>query len=206
VTQPSHHDQLCAFAEYQLGTLSTRDICASTVHLILATAFFTGAAIGLAKALKAPKKTYLASLRTLLQDRFGLSADNAVGLIESNARLYKRYVLIEQIYSAGLQAAQHWTSQSDAPKTALTDLLQRYRDLSMSGLNVEGVKQPKPAPAPVESITNADIQPAPTPPPPRWGRRLAWLLFFSLLGLLVAGLLFPEAIPTSIKGQLLGAF
>lgn len=190
------------FAEQQLGELSTRDICASTVHLILAASFFTGAAIGLAKPLKANKKTYLASLHDFLQRRFGLSADNAQGMVESNARLYKRYVLIEKIYNAGVKAAVDWHKGSTSADGALKELLTQYRDLNMSGLNIEGSKEQKVAPAEVEAI--AQVKPATVvaASSPRWGRRLFWLCLLALLTTITYFGVFPDRIPEQLLIQM----
>lgn len=203
MTQPSHHDQLAQFAEQQLNELSTRDICDSTVHLILAASFFTGAAIGLATPLKANKKTYLASLHDFLQNRFGLSAGNAQGMVESNARLYKRYVLIEKIYNAGVKAAVEWHKDSSRNDASLKNLLTQYRDLSMSGLNIEGTKQQKVAPAEVEAIARVESAPeVVTAGSPRWGRRLLWFCLLGLFAAVTYFVVFPETIPEKISEQI----
>lgn len=183
----------------QLAELSTRDICASTVHLILVTSFFTGAAIGLAKPLKADKKKYLASLRDFLESRFGFSARNAEGMVESNARLYKRYRLIEKIYNAGAKAALDWHRDPASGDPTLKALLTQYQTLSMSDLNIDGIKEPtKPAPVEAEAIAPVEVVPEVVSPSPRWGRRLMWLLIMVLLGLVGYGILFPEHIPRPV--------
>jgi hypothetical protein len=179
-TQTRHHEQLSRLADEQLAALSTHDICASTVHLILAVAFFTGAAIGLAKQLRQPKNIYLASLRSLLQTRFGLEAHNASGMIESNARLYKRYVLIEKIYNAGLQAALAGRQPRD--HHALKSLLTEYADLSMSGLNIEGTKEPSSVPSEVAALEEiAPIISKLATQPSHRGRTLFLLLMIALI-------------------------
>jgi len=198
VTPPSHHEKLAQFGDLQLAELSTRDVCASTVHLILATAFFTGAAIGLATPLKANKKTYLASLCDFLENHFGLSAENAAGMVESNARLYKRYVLIEKIYNAGAQAALGWHKDSTIQDPTLKNLLMQYQTLNMSGLNIEGVKEPKPTPVEIETIAHIEPVPEVVTRSPRWGRWLFWGLLIVLFGLVGFGLLFPEQIPSPL--------
>lgn len=195
MSKTRHHATLAQFGESQLAELSTRDICASTVHLILATAFFSGAAIGFAKPLKTEKKIYLNSLRDFLETHFRLSTKNAVGMIESNARLYKRYVLIEDIYNAGMKAALDWHKDTASNNSALKNLLSQYQNLSMSGLNIEGIKEPKPAPVEVENIVPMETPHISVATPPRWGRRLFWLLFIILLGLMVFAAMFPEKIP-----------
>lgn len=198
MTSPSHNKQLAQFAEIQLAELSTRDICASTVHLILATAFFTGAAIGLAKSQKTDRKKYLASLCHLLQSHFGLSTHNAEGMVESNARLYKRYRLIEKIYNLGMQTVLDWQKDPTNCKPALKTLLTQYQSLSMSELNIEGVKAAKPAPVEIEAITHVEVVPEVVTPSPRWGRRLMWLLLIVLLGLIGYGVMFPGQIPSRV--------
>lgn len=171
------------FGEAQLAEISTHDLRASTVHLILATAFFTGATIGMAKLHNVPRTAYLRTLRIFLERRFGLNADHAKGMIESNARLYKRYVLVERIYNAGLLAATDWCKQDKVQGNELKLLLDKYPDLSMSGLNIEGTKEQKAAPVEVEVI--AESKPVTTelvtPPPTRWGRTLLLLLLLIIL-------------------------
>ena len=200
MTQPAstHRQQLEQFGEAQLAGLSTRDICASTVHLILSTAFFIGAAIAIAKPLKASKTIYLASLREFLEKHFGLSAKNAAGMIESNARLYKRYTLIENIYNAGVRSAIDWCEDPRIRDNRLKGLIAQYHDLSMSGLNIEGIKEPVVAPVEVEAIIH--VEPAVVIPvaEPRWGRRLFWLVLFGLIASASYFVLFPEHIPPQL--------
>lgn len=203
MTQPSHHDQLTQFAKQQLSELSTRDICDSTVHLILAASFFTGAAIGLATPLRANKKTYLASLHDFLQNRFGLSAGNAQGMVESNTRLYKRYVLIENIYNVGVKAAVEWHQDSSCNDASLKNLLTQYRDLTMSGLNIEGTKEQKVAPVEVETIARVEpaaVMVAAGSPP--WGRRLFWFCLLMLFSAVTYFAVFPERIPEKISEKI----
>ena len=168
------------------------------MHLIFSTAFFTGASIGIAKQLKTPKRIYLASLTHLLEKHFGLSADNAAGMIESNARLYKRYTLIEKIYNAGWQSAINWQQDPSRRDTQLKSLLAQYHSLSMSNLNVEGIKEQIAAPPEVEVIAPMEPAITITIAKPRWGRRIFWLLFISLLALAGYFSLFPEQIPLQL--------
>jgi hypothetical protein len=176
-------DRLKQFGETQLAGISTHDIQKSTVHLILTTAFFTGAAMGMAKLLDTPKKAYLNSLNCFLEEHFGLSADNAAGLIQSNARLYKRYVLIEKIYTAGWESARNWCRQADTQSDALKMLLKQYQDLSMSGLNIEGIKeQTVNAPVEVEKIVTTASQPVVEEKPTRWKRKIFLITLLALFG------------------------
>lgn len=176
-------EPLKQFGEAQLAEISTHDLRASTVHLILATAFFTGATIGMAKLRNIPRKAYLRTLRIFLERRFGLNADHASGMIESNARLYKRYVLVERIYNAGWLAGTEWCKQGKVQGNELKLLLDKYPDLSMSGLNVEGTKEQTPTPVEVEdrvetkSVTKESV----APPPTRWGRTLLLMLLLILI-------------------------
>jgi hypothetical protein len=195
-------EQFQQFGKAQLAEVSTRDLRDSTVHLILATAFFTGAAIGMAKLSDAPRKIYLRTLRIFLEKRFGLNADHATGLVESNARLYKRYVLIERIYNAGLLAANDWCKHDGSPADELNLLLKKYHDLSMSGLGIEGTKEQKIAPPEVEAIAKVEAPVVIAPPPTRWGRRLFLLMLIALLGLIGYAAVFPEHIPAPLLDML----
>lgn len=181
-TAPSS-DRLKQYGETQLAGISTHDIQKSTVHLILTTAFFTGAAMGMAKLLETPKTAYLNSLHHLLKEHFGLTTDNAAGLIQSNARLYKRYVLIEKIYTAGWESARNWCRQADTQSDSLKTLLKQYQDLSMSGLNIEGIKeQTVDAPIEVETIVATASRPVVEEMPTRWKRKTFLIMLLALFG------------------------
>ncbi|MBL1275407.1 MAG: hypothetical protein COB30_004920 [Ectothiorhodospiraceae bacterium] len=188
--------QLKNFGEAQLANVSTHDIRTSTVHLILTAAFFTGAVIGMAKTSDTPKKTYLKFLYLFLEENFGLSANNATGMIESNGRLYKRYVLMEKIYNAGWQAAGEFCNAENQyhevsddlgyeslpeQNNVLKNLLYQYRDLSMSGLNIEGTKEQKPEAPIIEKPAPIVIKPvSPLPQAPRKRRTFLFLLIVLL--------------------------
>jgi len=190
---------LDAFSHHQLSGLRAGDITGVTSHLILATAFFTGATIRLAAAGRQPKSAYLPVLRRFLASTFGLDEDRAAGLVESNARLYKRYRLIDRIYHDGWHTAQHWLQDAAATPPALKTLLAELHDLSMSNLNVEGVKEEQSAPAEVEAI--AREQPAPTtvaPPPRRTASKTIWLLPLAALAAAGYFALYPERIPPAL--------
>jgi hypothetical protein len=191
--------QLTRFGDSQLAELSPRSICQSTAHLILATAFFSGAVVGLAKSCQASKQDYLAVLQQFLAERFGLSAQNAGGMIESNARLYKKYKLIENIYHDGWRGAADWLQQGDKPGETLASLLAKHHDLSMSQLHIEGTKEQTVVPPAVEEV----IPVAPTTevvtadkPRRRW---LRWLLFLAVAATVAYLGLYPQHIPPRLK-------
>jgi hypothetical protein len=176
-------DRLKQFGETQLAGIATHDIQKSTVHLILTTTFFTGAAMGMAKLSDTPQKAYLNSLHVFLEERFGLSTDNAAGLIQSNARLYKRYVLIEKIYSAGWESARDWCQQAETQSDSLKTLLKQYQDLSMSGLSIEGIKEQKVStPVEVEKIIATASQGAVEQTPTHWKRAIFLIILLVLFG------------------------
>lgn len=195
-TSPPFSEQFRQFGETQLAGISTHDIRKSTVHLILTTAFFTGAAIGMAKLSDTPKKIYLTALQHFLEAHFGLSIDNASGMIESNTRLYKRYVLIEKIYNAGWQSARDWCQQADTQGDSLKTLLKQYHDLSMSSLNIEGVKDQQVAPVEVEVIAPAVTEPVIETPPTRWKRKLLLITLLALIGSATYAALFTNLFST----------
>jgi hypothetical protein len=176
-------DALSRFGKLQLHGINARDIPQVTAHLMVATAFFTGAAIQLASRQHLPKSVYLPALQRYLTHTFGLPERNAAGLVESNARLYKRYVLIENIYNQGWQAGKEWQEKNGKAASALTPLLRRYRDLSMSTLGVEGIKKKTAATREVEDIAAA--APVPQAAPQRASR--LWLWWLLLLAVTAAG-------------------
>lgn len=191
--------QLTRFGDSQLAGLSPRTICQSTAHLILTTAFFTGAVISLAKSCRASKQDYLAVLQQFLAERFGLSSHNAAGMIESNARLYKKYKLIENIYHSGWRSAEHWQQHNDKPDGMLASLLAQHHDLSMSQLHIAGTKEQPVAPAEVEEIipveTRSEVVTA-DKPRRHW---LRWLLFLTITATVVYFSLYPQHIPPSLR-------
>ena len=197
-TTPSpFSDQLKQFGESQLIGVSTHDIQRSTAHLILTTTYFTGAAISMAKLSDTPKKTYMKALQDFIEDHFGLSTSNAAGMVESNARLYKRYVLIEKIYTAGWQSAYHWHQQTDKMGDELKTLLKKYQDLSMSDLSLEGRKeQVVTAPVEVEKIIAAASQPAVEKAPTRWKRMALLITLLALFGGATSAALFTDLFST----------
>jgi hypothetical protein len=192
--------QLTRFGDSQLAPLSPRNICQSTAHLILATAFFSGAAIGLAKNCHASKQDYLAALQQFLCDRFGLSSANAKGMIESNARLYKKYKLIENIYHSGWCSAQEWSQQPDTTGNTLAELLSKHHDLSMSQLHIEGTKEERaPTPVEVEEIIPVEATPVQEVVQKPWRQRVLWLVFIAVVaGIIYLGL-YPQYIPPIVK-------
>jgi len=144
--------QLRQFADAQLHSITPGKITRVTVHLILTTAFFSGALLSFAKAQKRRKADYLPILIDFLADTFSLSHENAAGMVESNARMYKRYVLVETIYQQGWEAAQQWPQDKAANSDKLCAILHRYQQLSMSGLNIDGIKEIPQAPTEVEAL------------------------------------------------------
>jgi hypothetical protein len=177
---PPLTQQLKQFGSQQIANISVRDLRASTVHLILAIAFFTGAATAMAKASKTPRKTYLRVLRIFLEKNLGINADHAEGMIESNTRLYQRYVLIERVYNAGLLASTGNTQGNE-----LKLLVEKYHDLSMTGLNIEGVKDKPKKPRVVENLADT-IKIEPLAPSATTSKRKRSLLLFILM--LLSGL------------------
>jgi hypothetical protein len=166
-------ETLTRFGENQLHDIKARDIHRVTAHLMVATVFFTGATIQLAARRRLPKAVYFPALQRYLSHTFGMPDKNAAGLVESNARLCKRYRLIENIYNQGWRAAKAWQDGDEQGSSMLVPLLRRYHDLSMSTLGREGVKAQPVATPEVEEV--AAVAPAPPPAPTRaWGR-LVWL-------------------------------
>lgn len=183
VTTDTHPfaDQLEQFAEHQLSGVSMRDIHASTVQLLLSTVFFTGAAIAIARRADTPKKIYLPALRRFMTEHFGLSDERAAGMIESNARLYKRYVLIEKVYHAGWAAASCEPPADPRTASELKALLNKYQDLGMSGLNIEGTKQQAIEDTVGEVVRPAEAEAVFVPPASRWRQDALLVVLVALL-------------------------
>lgn len=198
MTADDFQQQLEAFCRKQLARQRPQDITRVTTHLILSTAFLTGATIHLAKARQIAKPVYLAALKKVLSDTFRLADKNADGLIESNARMYKHYKLIENIYNSGWRSAQAWLEHPQQGGDELNALLQQYHNLAMTDLGIEGVKQ-KPAAAPV---AEAPAAPAAVVDNVRRARPYRVILLSLLLVLLLAllgGVLLPQFLPPALQ-------
>lgn len=197
-------EQLDAFSHQQLTNLNPSEINRITAHLTITTAFFTGATIFLAGKYQAPKPAYIKGLKNFLVNTFGIAEKNAAGLIESNARMYKRYTLIENAYNQGWQSAKSWVASPTVADNALHTLLQRHNSLSMADLNIEGVKEDKRAPVAIEEITHVEMAPAPASdqtPARRWPV-LLWLLLLTLLSGITYSLILPEHLPSLLRNVL----
>lgn len=192
--------QLDAFCRQQVALLQASDITKITTHLIITAAFFTGAAIYFSKACKVSKAVYLSAVKNILMENFNLAAENAEGLLESNSRMYKRYMLIEKIYKLGWKAAQIWQKNPDAGSNTLSKLLKKYQNLSMSDLAIEGVKEAIPIPAAEKTYTQ-------TKTVTKAGRKtskphravLLWLLMTALMAATLLGVLFPQYLSPTLE-------
>ncbi len=197
-------EQMSQFGATQLIGLRPGNISQSTIHLILTTAFFTGAIIHLNKPLGASKKEYLHALTEFLAEKFKISNKNAKGSVESNARLYKRFILIEKCFNHGWAAAQSWGSNTPNTEDSLESLLKQYQDIGMSDLSVEGVKEETITPPPVvKTITH--VEPAPASrhkiKPRKSGRPFFWLTLMAIATTVTYFSLHPEQIPPELKIQ-----
>lgn len=196
-------EQLDAFSRHQLTSLKPSEINRITTHLMITTSFFTGATIYLAGKCQAPKPVYLKGLKNLLMNTFGMAEKNAAGLIESNARMYKRFTLIENAYNQGWQSAKSWVTSPSSSDKALYSLLQQHHDLSMSNLSIEGIKENKSAPAEIEEIAHVEMAPVPEKAPSRrlWPV-LLWLILLTLLSSIIYALILPEQLPALLREAL----
>lgn len=176
----SFADQLEQFSEHQLAGVSLHGISTSTVQLLLTTIFFTGAAISLAKQSNTDNKTYRATLRLFLENHFGLSTNRASGMIESNARLYKRFVLIERAYQAGWDAIRNDNNKAGNGNNELKALLKKYQNLSMSDLNSEGTKEQAVVPEEIEATPSIEPKALVVEPPSHLRRNILLILLIIL--------------------------
>ena len=196
-------NQLDSFGREQMAGLKSAEITRTTTHLILATAFFTGAILFLANHHGIPKPRCLKILITFLARTFGLAEQNASGLIASNARMYKRYTLIENIYKAGWKSAKARV-QEQSSELSLKSLLTRYHDLGMSNLSIEGIKaettvkeSSPPTPVPAEEPV-LETEPASC----SLTTILIRVVIVMLLGAVVYVYYHPEKLPQTLQQQL----
>ncbi|NOX76659.1 MAG: hypothetical protein GXP17_08655 [Gammaproteobacteria bacterium] len=187
---------LHTFSRHQLAGMRAGDITNVTTHQILTTAFFTGATIHLAAADKQPKSVYLPVLRQFLARTFDLNEERAAGLLESNARMYKRYTLVDRVYHEGWKTAQDWRQENGATQSVLKTLLREFQDLSMSDLNIEGVKEEQATLPEIEAIVATETTPVSVAPPTRrMASIIYWLLLLGVFAIAGYFALFPEHIP-----------
>jgi hypothetical protein len=127
------------FAKTQLALIN-RDTLADSTFLTLATcAFFHGAENQLRKQGQISPDSGKAQLVALLARTCRLSERTAVGIVNSVERLADKYYLIENIIQQGKQCADVWLSCETNQKPTLVELVEKYRDLSMFDLGIEGI-------------------------------------------------------------------
>ena len=130
---------LDVFAKTQLALIN-RDTLVDSTFLTLATcAFFYGAEKQLRKQGQTSPQLSRAKLVGLLVRTCRLSERNTLGIIKSIKRLADQYYLIEHIVQQGHDSADSWLNCETVNKPILAELVQKYRNLSMFDLGIEGV-------------------------------------------------------------------
>lgn len=191
---------LDTFCRKQLAIMQAADIPQVTTHLILSTAFFTGAAMYLGKTCQVSKPVYMQAVKKQLMETFKLGEENAGGLLDSSARMYKRYKLIEKTYNLGWQTARNWSKDPQGDQLTLARLLKKYHNLSMSDLSIEGVKEEMPIPSAKKESAPEAPQKTGVEETPRPSRApLLLLLLMVIIAALLLGLFLPDYLPSPLK-------
>lgn len=129
------------FARSQLRGVNTKLVLESSFLLLATCGFFYGAANQLAKQSELGANQCREELIDLLVDVCELSEHSVLGIVDSLDRLSKKFYLIENIIEQGKEAADQWLCCDDAEAGVLSKLVNKYRNLSMFELGLEGVNQ-----------------------------------------------------------------
>lgn len=139
-SQPSSN-LVWAFAETQMSSFVRQQIEESTFLELATCAYFCGAESQLRKQSKLNWRASHASLIEVVMDICNISKSKTIALINTINRLEKRYHLMENIVDQGKKAADQWLNCEDMDSAPLTDLVKKYKNLTMFDLGIEGINK-----------------------------------------------------------------
>ena len=127
------------FAQLHLMQIKYHVVRESSFLELAVCAFFSGAGELLSKQAGIKPQQSRAQLVMLIRQICNLSERNADGLIDTVDRLSDKYALIENIINQGTAAADQWLNCEDVDGQALSGIVNKYKNLSMFDLGIEGV-------------------------------------------------------------------
>lgn len=149
------YQQLMGFGKLQFSNLDKDQLSESTANITAMISFLVGAIYALAKKGGHEDFDHAPVLQRYIMAKFKMPERNALGVIESNARMYQKYTYLENAYNEGYQAAMAWCDDETAQPQALGQFLKKHKDVSMSNLSAQGIKADAEV-AEVESVSEPE--------------------------------------------------
>jgi hypothetical protein len=132
---------LAKFAHTQMSEKIRQSIEDSTFLELASCAFFCGAEAQIRKLSQLDERTSLDSLIDVVMDIGNVGKSKTVALINTIYRLSGKYYLLENIFEQGKTAADQWLNCQDEEKQPLLELVNKYSNLTMFDLGIEGVNE-----------------------------------------------------------------
>lgn len=132
-------EQLTSFGHHEFSAVGIGEIAQSTAAMVCACSFIAGGLKYFAVQTKASKEEYFRVLSRYIAETFNMTMDNAFGFVESNERLFHKYLLIEKAYRLGYTAAQDDSGDDDHEHVHFKNFYERYQHVTMSDLDIEGI-------------------------------------------------------------------
>lgn len=132
---------LGAFAQAHIREEIRQRIEESAFLELASCAFFCGAEAQIRKLSQLDQRASLDSLIDVVMDICNVGKSKTIALINAIYRLTGKYYLLENIFEQGKTAADQWLNCQDEEKQPLQELVQKYQNLSMFDLGIEGVNQ-----------------------------------------------------------------
>ena len=132
---------LRAFAQAHIREEIRQRIEESAFLELASCAFFCGAEAQIRKLSQLDQRASLDSLIDVVMDICNVGKSKTIALINAIYRLTGKYYLLENIFEQGKTAADQWLNCQDEEKQPLQELVQKYQNLSMFDLGIEGVNQ-----------------------------------------------------------------
>ena len=132
---------LRAFAQAHIRAEIRQCIEESAFLELASCAFFCGAEAQIRKLSQLDQRASLDSLIDVVMDICNVGKSKTIALINAIYRLTGKYYLLENIFEQGKTAADQWLNCQDEEKQPLQELVQKYQNLSMFDLGIEGVNQ-----------------------------------------------------------------
>lgn len=132
---------LVSFAQSQLASVDREIIYESLIIEQLVCAFFWGAEAQLRKQSQPDHEQCQLDLLTVITDACNAGEFQAIELINSIEELASKYYFFENIALQGEAAADKWLGCEDVDDDALRDLIEKYKNVTMSELGIEGLSE-----------------------------------------------------------------
>ena len=135
----SLYKRLQAFGKGQFEYIDQEQFKSNSANLTASISFLTGAIRAMAEHEDLEDYDTVQVLQRYIMAKFNMPRPNARGVIESNQRLAKKYVFLEDAFREGREAATAWCQDENTPLLHLNDFLRQHDDITMSDLGKKGV-------------------------------------------------------------------